>query len=364
MATSGSATLQLCNRGVYCVDVYLSWSVNSSNVVSWNAHIPGPDGTDNSWICCQRFYVTGGKNSNNNISGDLTRNVSGGTCWGDDCHCTKLDNGWGIGGAYANGTISMGEGGGTLYLGYTADANDVAHSDYRTWTIDAIAWTASLSYNANGGSGGPSTQSHGGISNSTSSYNFTVSNTVPTRSGYRFEGWSTTSGGAVEYHGGDTFTVQKSNRSRTLYAVWTRIYDYILNYNANGGSGAPASDTYSTELTSHTFTVSSTIPTLAAHSFDGWMYNGVTYHGGDTITLTSANTTVTLDAQWLNSYRPGERKISGTWTSTNRQAGACERKTNGYWDDLRTIDGGTGTGDPPSRKSSGTWYNQRKCGQE
>lgn len=363
MATSGSYSGQICTRGgIGCAYISISWSVNSSNVVSWNAQVMGHDGTAYTWICCQYLYITGGKNSNNDISTDLTFYVGQ---QGSPGYCTDFDNGWAAGaGKTASGTINMGEDGGTLYLGFRGDSNDTYQSGYDTWTISAISWTASLAYNANGGSGAPSTQSHGGISNSTSSYNFTVSNTVPTRSGYRFEGWSTTSGGAVEYHGGDTFTVQKSNRSRTLYAVWTRIYNYVLNYNANGGSGAPASDTYSTELTSHTFTVSSTIPTLAAHSFDGWMYNGVTYHGGDTITLTSANTTVTLDAQWLNSYRPGERKISGTWTSTNRQAGACERKTNGYWDDLRTIDGGTGTGDPPSRKSSGTWYNQRKLGQE
>lgn len=352
-----SVTLSICNN-LYCTNVVLDWSVNSNNVVSWSAHIPGPDGTDNSWICCQWFYITGGKNSNGRISGDLTKYV------GNNGGCLQMDNGYGLGGAYASGTIDMGQSGGTLYLGFEADANNQSRSDYRTWTIGALAWTASLAYNANGGSGGPSTQSHGGIPNATTSYSFTVSSGVPTRSGYRFEGWSTTSSGSVEYQAGDTFTVQKSAPAKTLYAVWTRIYDYVLNYNANGGSGAPASDTYSTELTSHTFTVSSTIPTLASHSFNGWMYNGVTYHGGDTITLTSANTTVTLNAQWLNSYRPGERKISGTWTSTNRQAGACERKTNGHWDDLRTIDGGTGVGDPPSRKSSGTWYNQRKLGQE
>ena len=361
MATSGSYSGQICTRGYGCAYISISWSANSSNVVSWNARVTGPSG-DNSWICCEYLYITGGKNSNNDISGDLTRyvgdQVAPGSCW-------DFDNGHGAGfGATASGTINMGEGGGTLYLGFRGDSNNVYQSDYNTWAVGALAWGASLSYNANGGTNPPATQTHGGIPNATTSYSFTVSNGVPTRSGYRFDGWSTTSSGAVEYQAGDTFTVQKSAPAKTLYAVWTRIYDYVLNYNANGGSGAPASDTYSTELTSHTFTVSSTIPTLAAHSFNGWMYNGVTYHGGDTITLTSAATTVTLDAQWLNSYRPGERKISGTWTSTNRQAGACERKTNGHWDDLRTIDGGTGTGDPPSRKSSGTWYNQRKLGQE
>lgn len=63
-------------------------------------------------------------------------------------------------------------------------------------------------------------------------------------------------------------------------------------------------------------------------------------------------------------YRPGERKISGTWMSHNRSSGKCERKVNGTWTEMRTLNGGTGTGNPPSRKTSGTWYNQRKEGQE
>lgn len=63
-------------------------------------------------------------------------------------------------------------------------------------------------------------------------------------------------------------------------------------------------------------------------------------------------------------YRPGQRKINGTWYSHNRPAGTCNRKVSGTWTEMRTLDGGTGTGNPPSRKTSGTWYNQRKIGQE
>ena len=63
-------------------------------------------------------------------------------------------------------------------------------------------------------------------------------------------------------------------------------------------------------------------------------------------------------------YRPGARKISGTWYSHNRNNGVCSRKVNGVWQELRTLDGGTGTGNPPSRKANGTWYNQRLIGQE
>lgn len=63
-------------------------------------------------------------------------------------------------------------------------------------------------------------------------------------------------------------------------------------------------------------------------------------------------------------YRPGQRKLSGTWYSHNRNNGVCSRKVSGSWTELRTLDGGTGTGNPPSRKTSGTWYNQRKIGAE
>lgn len=63
-------------------------------------------------------------------------------------------------------------------------------------------------------------------------------------------------------------------------------------------------------------------------------------------------------------YRPGQRKISGTWYSHNRTGGVCSRKVSGIWSELRTLDGGSGTGNPPSRRTSGTWYNQYKLGQE
>lgn len=63
-------------------------------------------------------------------------------------------------------------------------------------------------------------------------------------------------------------------------------------------------------------------------------------------------------------YRPGQRKISGTWYSHNRTGGVCSRKVSGFWSELRTLNGGSGTGNPPSRRTSGTWYNQYKLGQE
>lgn len=60
-------------------------------------------------------------------------------------------------------------------------------------------------------------------------------------------------------------------------------------------------------------------------------------------------------------YRPGQRKINGNWASHNRGGGAADRIGYGT---MRTVDGGSGTNNPPSRKTSGTWYNQRKIGAE
>lgn len=137
-----------------------------------------------------------------------------------------------------------------------------------------------------------------------------------------------------------------------------------IKYNANGGSGAPSDTTGSSSASSQTLTVSNTVPTRTNYRFDGWSYNSNLYHGGDTITIQKSSPTINLVAQWTEFYRPGERKVSGTWRSHNRSGGACERKTNGSWAELRTIDGGTGTNDPPSRKQNGTWYNQRKIGVE
>ena len=79
----------------------------------------------------------------------------------------------------------------------------------------------SIAYVGNGGSGVPSSQTknHG--------ESITLSNTVPTRSGYKFLGWSTSSSATTAtYNPGDTFT---TNANTTLYAVWTSVYQLYEN---------------------------------------------------------------------------------------------------------------------------------------
>lgn len=147
-----------------------------------------------------------------------------------------------------------------------------------------------------------------------------------------------------------------------------------LQYDATGGSGAPAAQTrtVSASTTSTSFTVSNTVPTKANHRFDGWIYGGTVYHGGDTFTVQKSNPTITLKAVWTEFYRPGATLYSAdeyhvespVWYSNHKTNGACHIRTeNNTWQEMRTIDGASnGQGDPPLIYRNDSLYNQKKLG--
>lgn len=84
--------------------------------------------------------------------------------------------------------------------------------DYSPYlSLPTIKRTYTVSYNANGGSGAPASQTK------TYGVNLTLSSTIPTRAGYAFKGWATSSTGTVEYQAGGTYS---ANSAVTLYAVW------------------------------------------------------------------------------------------------------------------------------------------------
>ena len=169
-----------------------------------------------------------------------------------------------------------------------ANGNDVTVST--SYTIPALP-SYTISYNANGGSGAPTSQTkYYGV-------NLTLSTTVPTRTGYSFQGWSASSTAtSASYSAGSTYT---GNTNATLYAVW-KANTYTVSYNANGGSGAPSNQTktYGVNLT-----LSSTIPTRTNYNFLGWgtSANSTTasYSAGGTYTNNAA---ITLYAVWELSY--------------------------------------------------------------
>ena len=83
---------------------------------------------------------------------------------------------------------------------------------------------------------------------------------------------------------------------------------FTLKYNANGGTGAPATQTYTATSeyeSSHTFTISSEIPTRADYDFKGWAESPndttATRQPGGTIVVTG---TTTLYAVWEKNNEP------------------------------------------------------------
>lgn len=181
-------------------------------------------------------------------------------------------------------------------------------------------------------------------------------------SGYQIVGWSKESNANPT-----TWSLNKSgttacNKGSTIYLVAknpnpTTKYTYTLNYDANGGTGAPSADSWSTTDASiryHSFTVKNTTPTREGYVFKGWkakdgsdtIYTGgtlcsVSQYGNDVVK--NGNTwTRTLYAVWEEATppkpdkptAPGEGDLSGligniTVNCTNGKA-AHELKTKGY----------------------------------
>lgn len=165
-----------------------------------------------------------------------------------------------------------------------------------------------ISYNANGGSGGPSDPNQ-----YTSGSIVTI---LPAsgvaREGFNFSGWGTSPDGGSIYQGGNALTITSNV---TLYAIWTEkpasVKTYNLYYDANGGKGGPATERgfiYDQQVT-----VSFGKPTRAGDTFLYWTTQanggGTKYGPGNTFTIHSETT---LYAQW--------RSGAGAQTTTSKRS--------------------------------------------
>lgn len=159
-----------------------------------------------------------------------------------------------------------------------------------TITVPALP-SYTVTYNGNGSTGG-STASQ------TKYYgkSLTLRSNGFTRTNYVFKNWNTNSAGTgTAYASGANYT---ANAALALYAQW--YAPYAVAYNANGGTGAPASQmkVYNTALTLRTEK-----PTRPDFAFTNWNTSsagsGTSYASGGSYT---ANANATLYAQWRRTY--------------------------------------------------------------
>lgn len=109
-------------------------------------------------------------------------------------------------------------------LGKDISSANASINLYAQWT----PYTHTISYNANGGSGAPSSQ--------TKTYGSTIdiTSSKPTRTGYTFLYWNTESNGSgTTYNSGQTYGYDQNGGTVVLYAIWSEnklTVNYYSNY--------------------------------------------------------------------------------------------------------------------------------------
>ena len=211
--------------------------------------------------------------------------------WGSGSGTRQIDS-------FATRTYSKTHSTQTVSLTISWDASFGSYYNYsfhklgsgsHTWTLTVPKLASyTVSYNANGGSGAPSSQ--------TKWYGetLTLSSTKPTRTGYTFQGWGTSaSDTSVNYAAGASYT---SNAAITLYAIW-KAKTYTVSYNANGGTDAPASQTKTHGVA---MTITTSEPVREGYSFLGWSTSSTattaTWSAGGSYTTNASDT---LYAVWV-----------------------------------------------------------------
>lgn len=236
----------------------------------------------------------------------------------------KADSGSGT----FTGTYSIsGNGSATKSITVTFRNYNDYHKDSATkavsFNVTVPAWTSyTVSYNKNTSatvSNMPASQTKW------KSQLLTLSSTKPTRTGYTFQKWNTKADGTgTNYYAGGSYA---ANAAATLYAVW-KVNTWTITYNANGGSGAPGTQTknYGTTLT-----LSNTIPTRKNYNFKGWATSAsattAQYKAGGSYT---ANAGATLYAVWELAYvKPQINDVTVERGGYNPETGKWESSDNG-----------------------------------
>ncbi len=158
-------------------------------------------------------------------------------------------------------------------------------SDLLVARLGGLYSLGEVTFNANGGTGAPSTVECW-------SGSVTLPSTAPTRSGYTFAGWNTAANGSgTNYAAGASV----SCADVTLYAQWSADTLDVV-YDSQGGSNVTDGD--ATTTTGGSIATLPTDPTRTGYTFTGWF---TAASGGSEITAGAAHGQTgdfTLYAQW------------------------------------------------------------------
>jgi len=261
-----------------------------------NYRYPESGGTDPVFVASGGTYIP-------------TADVTFGAIWTANVYTISYDGNGNTGGSTASGSYTTGGSAYTIAAngftrtGYTfAGWNTAANGTGTSYTAGVSTysslnnlvlyaqWSAvsyTITWSPNGGSVTPTSSS--------GTYGSSVTAPTPTFTGNTFLYWrdgTTDLNYANQLSAGGSWTITGST---TFYARWS-VDTYTVAFNANGGSGAPASQT---KTYNQSLTLSSTTPTRTGYTFAGWNTaangTGTDYSAGGSYT---ANAAVTLYAKW------------------------------------------------------------------
>ena len=121
----------------------------------------------------------------------------------------------------------------------------------------------------------------------------TAAGDAPTRAGYDFMGWSTTSGAATP----DFLANATISTNTTVYAVWQEKYTVTLDL-ADGAFETPLDGVQYAD--NGVYKLPAEEPTKDGYCFNGWQYNSKDYNPGEVIE--DINSNIIVVAQWIPLY--------------------------------------------------------------
>lgn len=108
------------------------------------------------------------------------------------------------------------------------------NNDYNYYPILKINYVYTITYDANGGTGAPKSQTYTYDPSGTSTIN--LSSAKPTRTGYTFLGWSLDKNATTESYYANEVWNCNNNNNYTLYAVWKDTLGPTITFGTDGNS--------------------------------------------------------------------------------------------------------------------------------